>query len=217
MYWAEPIQEANGRSANKNPPSRNLKVHYCVQNNLRMFPIRSHMNPVQTPVSCFFKISYSTMLPSTPMSSNVTSSRCIQFSGRSHTHNITFWCRKNPEASRYTVDVSSSIFGPNILLSSIRQNPQSMFPGGESFLRRVAQPLKKFPAILCISKAHYHIHNSPPLLLILSQTNSLHTFISYFPKIRLNIILPSTPHLPCDLFPSSFLPELSSITRFCLI
>jgi len=42
-------------------------------------------------------------------------------------------------------------------------------------------------------KVHYRVHKSPPLALILNQTNPVHTLGRYFFKIRVNIILPSTP------------------------
>jgi hypothetical protein len=40
-------------------------------------------------------------------------------------------------------------------------------------------------------KVHYHHHNSPPLILILSHMNPV--LMSYLFKIHFNIILPSTP------------------------
>ena len=52
---------------------------------------------------------------------------------------------------------------------------------------------QKFPQTLLNPIVHYHIHKCPPPGPILSNIDPIHTLISNFLKIRINIILPSTP------------------------
>jgi hypothetical protein len=56
-----------------------------------------------------------------------------------------------------------------------------------------SQSVKKFPAFLWNQKGHYSVHNSPSLILVLSQTNLVHMMQSYFHNIYFNVILPSVP------------------------
>jgi len=62
-------------------------------------------------------------------------------------------------------------------------------------------PTQEIPRPLCNPKVHSRIHNSPPLVLSLSEMNPVHTF----PPISLRSVLILSYRLrlglPSDLFP----------------
>jgi hypothetical protein len=66
---------------------------------------------------------------------------------------------------------------------------------------------QQIPRLLWNTKFHYHIHNSPPLVPILRQMNSVHTFPPYFPKVHSYISFPSTISSSVWCLPFRFLDK----------
>jgi len=71
---------------------------------------------------------------------------------------------------------------------------------------------QKIPTFYGTQKILYHVHNSQPLITVLSHMHPLHSFPSYFPKIHSNII-----SLPMPRSSEWFLPFRFSDQNFVCI
>jgi hypothetical protein len=63
---------------------------------------------------------------------------------------------------------------------------------------------QEIPIILWNPNVHYHIHNNPSLVPILSEINSIHVLPSYFFNIGFDSNIHLLLALPCRLLPSGF-------------
>ena len=89
---------------------------------------------------------------------------------------------------------------PNLLLTHAMEHS----PSGEANRFSASQEI---PCILWNPKVNYRIHKCPLPVPVLSQLDPVHTLTSYFLKIHLNIILPSTPVSQMVSFPQVFLSK----------
>ena len=89
------------------------------------------------------------------------------------------------DISYWTVDVRKSRDITYLLTHSMKQGP--------SWKANRFSASHEIPCILWNPKVHYHIHKCPPPVPIPSKLDPVHIRTSYFLKIHLNIILPSTP------------------------
>ena len=63
---------------------------------------------------------------------------------------------------------------------------------------------QEIPPILWNPNVHYHVYNSPPNVLVLSQISPVHASPSHILMIRFKIILPSTHGSSKGFFLSGF-------------
>jgi hypothetical protein len=151
--------EADNRSAGQAIPglSWNPKLCHCVQKSPPLDPILSQFNPLNILTPSFLKMHFNVILPSTPISPKLFSSLqvfrlklCMNFSSPhascmstisssliNHPNNI-WWSvqiNKTSLSSFLPNHITYSLFGPDILLSTLLSTPFSLsvfFPWGET-------------------------------------------------------------------------------------
>jgi hypothetical protein len=75
--------------------------------------------------------------------------------------------------------------------------------------------IQQIPRPVWDLKAHYRVHNSPPLVPILSHMHPVHTFPPYFPKIHFLLSSHLCLGLPSWIFPPSFPTNIFYAVSIC--
>jgi hypothetical protein len=101
------------------------------------------------------------------------------------------WLHEGASMLRYIYSTLPVLFVLNLFMESyLLTYSMEQSPSWEANRFAASQEI---PRILRNPKVHYCIHKCSPPVSILSQLSPVHTPTSYFLKIHLNIILPSTP------------------------